>query len=105
MGTDLEVLEKAADEEIARLQEELIPEEEFQKLKNSIEVSMIGRLSGIESRAELLATAYTYYKSTATVNTEINRFLAVTREDIRNAARKYFRRDNRVVLYYLPKTN
>jgi predicted Zn-dependent peptidase len=66
---------------------------------------MIERLSGIEGRSELLATAYTYYKSTNSVNTEIDRYLAVSREDIRNAARKYFRKDNRVVLYYLPKSN
>lgn len=105
MGTDLSTLEAAADSEIARLQQELIPEEEFQKLKNSIEAGMIGRLAGIEGRAELLATAYTYYKSTSSVNTEIDKYLSVTREDIREAARKYFRRDNRVVLYYLPKTN
>ena len=105
MGTDLSTLEAAADQEIARLQQELIPEEEFQKLKNSIEAGMIGRLAGIEGRAELLATAYTYYKSTSSVNTEIDKYLSVTREDIREAARKYFRKDNRVVLYYLPKTN
>ncbi len=105
MGTDLSTLEAAADQEIARLQQELIPEEEFQKLKNTIEAGMIGRLAGIEGRAELLATAYTYYKSTSSVNTEIDKYLNVTREDIREAARKYFRKDNRVVLYYLPKTN
>jgi zinc protease len=105
MGTDLSTLEAAADQEIARLQQELIPEEEFQKLKNTIEAGMIGRLAGIEGRAELLATAYTYYKSTSSVNTEIDKYLSVTREDIREAARKYFRKDNRVVLYYLPKTN
>jgi zinc protease len=105
VGVDLQQLEAAADEEIAKLQQDLIPELEFQKLKNTVEASMIQRLSGIEGRSELLATAYTYYKSTNTVNTEIDRFLAVSREDIRNAARRYFRRDNRVVLYYLPKTN
>jgi len=27
----------------------------------------------------------------------------VTREDIRRAAQKYFNKNNRVVLYYLPK--
>ncbi len=66
---------------------------------------MIGRLAGIEGRAELLATGYTYYQSSNSVNTEIDKYLAVTREDLREAARKYFRKDNRVVLYYLPKTN
>jgi len=105
MGVDLTNLEQTSDEEIARLQTNLIPESEFQKLKNNVEASMISRLSGIEGRAELLATGYTYYHSTDAVNTDIDKYLAVTREDLREAARKYFRKDNRVVLYYLPKTN
>ena len=29
--------------------------------------------------------------------------MKVTREDIQNAAKKYFRKDNRVTLHYVPK--
>jgi len=65
---------------------------------------MVNRLAGIEGRAELLATGYTYYNNTGSVNTDIDNYLKVTREDIREAARKYFKTTNRVVLYYLPKT-
>jgi zinc protease len=104
IGVDLTKLEAAADEEIARLQNELVPEEEFQKLKNTVEANMINRLSGIEGRAELLATGYTYYNNTGSVNTDIDKYMKVSREDIREAARKYFKTTNRVVLYYLPKS-
>ena len=44
-----------------------------------------------------------YYGDANLINTEINRYLGVTREDIRRVAQKYFSKDNRVVLYYLPK--
>jgi len=104
IGVDLKKLEDAADEEIVKLQNELIPEEEFQKLKNQVETEMVNRLVGIEGRAELLATGYTYYNNAGSVNTDIDNYLNVTREDIREAARKYFKTTNRVVLYYLPKT-
>jgi predicted Zn-dependent peptidase len=104
MGVDLATLEAAADKEIVKLQNDLVPEEEFQKLKNKIEADMVNRLSGIEGRAELLATGYTYYHNAGSVNTDIVNYLKVTREDIREAAKKYFKTTNRVVLYYLPKT-
>jgi predicted Zn-dependent peptidase len=38
------------------------------------------------------------------INTEVDRYLAVTREDIMNAAKKYLVPTNRVVLHYLPKS-
>lgn len=105
IGVDLARLEAAADEEIVKLQTDLVPEEEFQKLKNQVETDMVNRLGSIEGRAELLATGYTYYKNTGSVNTDIDNYMKVTREDIREAARKYFTVKNRVVLYYLPKKN
>jgi zinc protease len=37
------------------------------------------------------------------INAEIELYMKVTREDIQKAARKYFVKNNRVVLYYLPK--
>ncbi len=103
IGVDLAKLEAAADEEIVKLQKELVPEDEFQKLKNRVEADMVNRLAGIEGRAELLATGYTYFNDAGSVNTDIDKYMKVTREDIREAARKYFTTTNRVVLYYLPK--
>ncbi|MCD6333060.1 MAG: insulinase family protein [Bacteroidales bacterium] len=104
IGVDLTKLEQAADQVVEQLQTDLIPQKEFQKLMNQTEAGMINRLASLESRAELLATAYTYYGETNRVNTEIDRYLGLTREDLRQAARTYFRKDNRVVLYYLPKS-
>ena len=44
-----------------------------------------------------------YYGQTDLINTELDRYLAVTREDIRAAAQKYYDPDARVILHYLPK--
>jgi predicted Zn-dependent peptidase len=38
------------------------------------------------------------------INTEIERFRKVTREDIRRVAQKYLIDTNRVAIYYLPKS-
>ncbi len=103
MGVDPAVLEAAMDEEIRKVQEELIPEREFQKLRNQIENDFVSANSSMVGIAESLADYYMYYGDANLINTELQRYLAVTREDIREAARKYYTLDKRVVLYYLPK--
>lgn len=105
MGLDITTLEDAMDKEIKKVQDKLIPEREFQKLKNQVENHVITQNSTIASRAETLATNYTYFKETNRINTDLNKYLSVAREDLKRVANKYFRKDNRVVLHYLPKTN
>ena len=41
--------------------------------------------------------------NTSLINDELDRYLKVAKEDIMRVAKKYFHKDNRVVLYYLPK--
>ena len=103
MGVPLLELEKSIDVEVEKLQNELISKEEFQKLKNQIENDMISKNSRIEGIAENLADYFVYYGDANLINTEVDRYMKVTREDIQQVAKKYFRKDNRVVLHYLPK--
>lgn len=102
MGVEIDDLEKAIDEEIEKVQKELISDTEFQKLKNQVENELVNSNATIASRAHNLATAYTYYNNTNEINEKLGKFLAVSKEDLQNAARKYFRKENRVVLHYLP---
>ena len=104
MGVDLKVLEDEMNKEFVRVQEELISDKEYQKLRNKIENELVSSNSTIARRAENLSTAYTYYKDTQRINQELDKYFTVTREDIREVAKKYFTPENRVVLYYMPKT-
>jgi predicted Zn-dependent peptidase len=104
MGHDCGTLEAAMQKEIEKAQTELIPEKEFQKLKNQIENQMVTENSTIASRAATLAEDYTYFKDANRINTDLGKYLAVTREDLQRVANTYLRKDNRVVLYYLPKS-
>lgn len=103
MGVSLTDLEAAIEAEVVKVQNELITEEEFQKLRNQIENDMISQNSKVEGIAESLANYYIYYGDANLINTEIDRYMKVTREDIQRVAKAYFRKDNRVVLHYLPK--
>ena len=96
-------LEKNIDSVVADLQTNLVSEREFQKVKNQITtdwVSTKGTMAGI---AENLANFEVYFGDANLVNTELEKYNKVTREDVLKVAKKYLNKDNRVVLYYVPK--
>ena len=103
MGIDPLVLENAVNAEIEKVKTELIPEQEFQKLRNQFENNIINGNQYISGRAENLATYYTYFGDASLINKETEKYMAITREDIQRVANKYFRPENRVVLYFMPR--
>lgn len=103
MGVDIQELENAINAEIEKVQNELISEKEFQKLRNKVENDFITANSTVFGIAESLANYKMYFGDANLINTELNRYLKVSREDIREAARKYLSKNNRVSLHYLPK--
>ncbi len=92
---------KEADEEIVKLQTDLISEREFQKLQNEIESNYVSANSSVEGIAENLATYYLLYGDVNLINTEIEIYRSITREDIREAARKYLNPNQRLILDYI----
>ncbi|MGZ4057566.1 MAG: M16 family metallopeptidase, partial [Bacteroidia bacterium] len=103
MGISPTDLEASMNAEFDKVKNEMISEEEFQKLRNQVENDFVGANEKMVGIAENLANYSVYYKDANLINTEINRFMKVTREDIQKAAQKYLTKENRVVLYYLPK--
>lgn len=102
-GVDVVTLQNALDEEVKGVQNELISQEEFEKLRNTKENDLISSYSSVAGIAENLAQNYMYMGGTAMINKELEKYMAVTREDIQRVAKKYFGPENRVILYYLPK--
>ena len=104
MGVDVADLEKAMDAEIEKVQKELITETEFQKIRNQMESQFVQQNSSAVGIAEQLANYYLYYIDANLINTELQRYMKVTREDLQRVAKKYLVKENRVVLQYLPKS-
>jgi len=101
--TPLDTLLKDMDEEVVKLQTNLISEAEFTKLQNQFENDFIGKNSKMLGVAENLADGYTFYKNTNNINTELEEIRKISRQDIQDVAKKYLNKNQRVVLYYLPK--
>jgi len=54
--------------------------------------------------AEQLANYHVYFNNANLINTELNQYMKVTREDLQRVAKKYLTKEHRVVLHYLPKS-
>ncbi|MEO6883214.1 MAG: pitrilysin family protein [Bacteroidia bacterium] len=105
MGVDPKDLENAMNSEFDSVKVKLITEEQFQKVRNQIENQFINKNATNAGIAESLSNYHVYFGNTDLINNEIKKYMDVTREDIQNAANKYLTKENRVVLYYLPKTH
>jgi zinc protease len=103
MGVSADDLEAALEQEIERVKTEPITELEFQKLKNKVENDLVTGNSTMAGIAESLSDYHVYYGDANLINTEINRYMAVTKEDMQRVAAKYLVKTNRVVLHYVPK--
>ncbi len=103
MGVDPENLEEAINAEILRSQKEELSDREFEKLRNKMENDFVTSNSTMAGIAESLSDYHMYFGDANLINTEIDRYMAVTKADIMRVAKQYLNKENRVVLYYLPK--
>ncbi len=102
-GIDLAEIKTSFDEQIELIKKELITEEEFEKIRNQYENSFISSNSTVAGIAENLADNHVYNGGADKVNTELENYMKVTREDIQRVANNYLTQDGRILLYYLPK--
>jgi len=102
--TKLEDLIKEIDEEIAIMQTELISDRSYQKLQNQFENNYVNSNSSVEGVANSLARYHVLYGDTNLINSEIDIYRSITREEIQAVAKKYLNPNQRLILEYLPKT-
>ena len=101
-GKDVEKVEKVLFDEIDKIIKNGITDEEFQKARNIKEAeSVYGKKETLE-KAMALAKYNSYYNNPDLINTEIDKYLSLTKQDLINAAKKYFGTDKKVILIYKP---
>jgi predicted Zn-dependent peptidase len=90
------------DEEIIKIQTDLISEKDYQKLQNQYENQYVDNNSNVEGIAENLAKYHLLYGDINLINTEIDLYHSISREEIREVANKYLNPNQRLVLDYIP---
>jgi predicted Zn-dependent peptidase len=93
---------KEVDDEIVKLQSDLISENDLQKLKNKYENNYVSGNASVEGIADNLASYYLLYGDVNLINTEIEMYNSITPEEIRSVAKKYLNPNQRLLLDYIP---
>ncbi len=101
--TSLNDLTHEIDEEIERLKTDLISEKDYQKLLNKIENQFVNSNTSMQGIAHNLARYHVLYGNTDLINKELDIYKSISREELREAARKYLNKNQRVILEYLPQ--
>ena len=99
-GITLERLDALIDEEVNKVRQDGVTEEEFQKARNQKESEVASSYGTVLARAEGLAHYHVYFHNTGLVNTELDEYLKVSRDDLKRAANKYFVPQSTDILHY-----
>lgn len=102
--TSLEDITKNIDEEILKVQTDLISDREFEKLQNIYKNEFVTKNATMEGIAHSLATYHTLFGNTNLINEELAIYQSITPEEIRAVAKKYLNPNQRLRLEYLPES-
>lgn len=98
-GVSMEAADRAVEQVLTRLKEELVDEKELQKVKNKTESALAFEDMSVMSRANSLAF-YELLGNANLMNEELDKYQALTTEAIRTHARLIFDVNNSNTLYY-----
>jgi predicted Zn-dependent peptidase len=103
-GVSIDSLEAGVAAQYARLVSEGVSDAELSKAKNAYRTQLITQQQQALYKAEALQQANLFLGDPEAVNSNWKRYLAVTQDDIKRVAGRYFRPDNSLVLLITPET-
>jgi predicted Zn-dependent peptidase len=104
-GIDLVRLETAFWEELERLGQEPVSNDELERAKALTEADELGALQRVDEKADRLSMYATLFDDPEMINRILPRYLSTTAEQIRAVCADVFTPANRVVLTYLPTSS
>ncbi len=102
-GADLELLEKAIEEEIKKITDGGVTALEMEKAVNAARTQFYYPLQTIAGKANMLGQAELVYGGFENLFTLVDRFASVTPVQVQEACRKYLHQDNKTVGTLVPE--
>ena len=101
-GISMEQAEQGINEELEKMKNQLVAKDELQKVKNKMEASHVFGEIEVLNKAANLAVSQLLGDANM-VNLEVEKYLGVTAEQIKEQANQIFRKENCSTLYYKAK--
>ena len=102
-GVPIETVRAALDAEIARLQNELAADDEMERIRTQIASSFVRSRQTYNNIAVALVRSTVERNDPGALNSDLDRYRAVTAADVRRVARLYLTPSNRTTIDYLPQ--
>lgn len=92
-------------DEISRLQNEGISEDELNKVKVQFKSDFINGRQTVLNKAEALQHYALFHGDPNEINTDLDKYMAVTADDIQRVAKEYLTQDNRTAVTAMPPSS
>jgi zinc protease len=96
--------EKALLDHAQQLQTRLVSAEELEKAKNQTISGLVFGRETVQQKADAIGYAAVILDDVSMVNQQLPLYQKVTAQDVQRVAQKYFRPENRNVVYMLPES-
>tara|TARA_B100000614_G_C14525103_1_gene484199 strand:+ start:280 stop:1587 length:1308 start_codon:yes stop_codon:yes gene_type:complete len=101
--TKMDTIVSEIDSEIELMQTDLISDKDFQKIQNIIENRFVSSNSTVAGIGNSLAHNYFFHDTTNHINTELDIYRSISKEEIREVAKRLLGKNQRLELKYLPQ--
>ena len=101
--TKMDTILSEIDSEIELMQTDLISDKDFQKIQNIIENRFVSSNSTVAGIGNSLAHNYFFHDTTNHINTELDIYRSISKEEIREVAKRLLGKNQRLELKYLPQ--
>ena len=102
-GVDIAKLERAMDDEIARVVSGGITDDELTRARTRAEVEYAHQLENYDSRADMIGMLATFFGDPQRVHSWLDLYNSVTAADLAGVAKKYLVSANRVTSIFVPE--